>query len=391
MQLRKKSVFTSALALSLALIAIFYMGVIPVSATTMAELRGQQSALENKKNENDRLIKELENDTKRKTEYSAAVTSQIEIVEAQADMIVARIQELDKAEQIFQAEKPLIEKDIQELYLKLKGRASSINMGADIDALKELIGPDTFINYTLDTGVKLSVYEETLVNKLSDKMEYLRKQEKAIAANKNELKRIKTELESKSEELTALYSKNQELLISATKTEAEIKAEAERINAEKAKTEKAIDDWYSEYREKQIEVNGDSAVNLGGEGFASLGTLLWPMPGYTDITCYFGEDDHRGIDVAGNDIYGKSIVAAADGVIAFAGDMGTYGNVVFVDHGNGMQTRYAHMSAVAVTEGQSVTEGQVIGYAGSTGNSTGPHLHFEVIYEDELVNPFLFY
>ena len=71
--------------------------------------------------------------------------------------------------------------------------------------------------------------------------------------------------------------------------------------------------------------------------------------------------------------------------------MGTYGNVVFVDHGNGMQTRYAHMSAVAVTEGQSVTEGQVIGYAGSSGNSTGPHLHFEVIYEDELVNPFLFY
>ena len=224
------------------------------------------------------------------------------------------------------------------------------------------MGDKTFSVYAAGSGGKLSVNDSALVKTLSENMEYLRKKEKSLSADKNELERIKKELDAKSEELTALYAKAQELVKSAEKTEAEAKAEAEAAAAEKLKTEQAIDEWFSEYRQKQIEVNGDSAVNLGGEGFAAIGQLMWPMPGYTDITCYFGDDGHRGIDIAGSGIYGKSIVSADDGVVAFAGEMGTYGNVVFVDHGNGIQTRYAHMSAIGCTVGQSVTQGQVVGY-----------------------------
>ena len=391
MQLRKKSFFTAALALTLALLSAVYCGVIPVSAASMAQLREQQAALENKEKENEKLIEKLQNDSKHMREYTEAVNSQIETVKAQADLILARITELDSAKADFESERPQKEKEIQQIYLKLKSGTKSINMGENVEDLKILMGDKTFSVYAAGSGGKLSVNDSALVKTLSENMEYLRKKEKSLSADKNELERIKKELDAKSEELTALYAKAQELVKSAEKTEAEAKAEAEAAAAEKLKTEQAIDEWFSEYRQKQIEVNGDSAVNLGGEGFAAIGQLMWPMPGYTDITCYFGDDGHRGIDIAGSGIYGKSIVSADDGVVAFAGEMGTYGNVVFVDHGNGIQTRYAHMSAIGCTVGQSVTQGQVVGYVGSTGNSTGPHLHFEVIYGDQLVNPFLFY
>ena len=85
---------------------------------------------------------------------------------------------------------------------------------------------------------------------------------------------------------------------------------------------------------------------------------------------------HDGVDV--NSAYGTAIWSAAGGTVVTAGWYGGYGNCVMVNHGNGYTTLYGHMSSIAVSSGQSVSQGQVLGYVGSTGNSTGPHLHFEV-------------
>ena len=99
-----------------------------------------------------------------------------------------------------------------------------------------------------------------------------------------------------------------------------------------------------------------------------------------------GSDFHPGIDIA-NDM-GTPIVATADGVVTTAGwNDGGYGNMVDIDHGNGMSTLYGHNSELAVSAGQTVSKGQVIAYAGSTGNSTGPHVHFEVRVNGDPVNP----
>ena len=97
---------------------------------------------------------------------------------------------------------------------------------------------------------------------------------------------------------------------------------------------------------------------------------------------------HQGVDFGlaqGNNIY-----AADDGVVYFAGNGGGYGNLIKVDHGNGMQTYYAHCSKISVTKGQQVNAGEIIGLVGSTGNSTGPHLHFEVIVNGVRVDPLNF-
>ncbi len=85
---------------------------------------------------------------------------------------------------------------------------------------------------------------------------------------------------------------------------------------------------------------------------------------------------HEGIDLGAG--FGTPIRAAAAGTIINAGWLGGYGNLVVIDHGGGISTAYGHQSSIAVGNGQSVSQGQVIGYVGSTGHSTGPHLHFEV-------------
>lgn len=120
---------------------------------------------------------------------------------------------------------------------------------------------------------------------------------------------------------------------------------------------------------------------------AVYGKLNRPVKGGT-LTSEFGQrwgKLHRGLDIAlaqGSDIY-----AADSGTVYFAGKCGTYGNIVKIDHGNGMQTYYAHCSKLLVSSGQSVSRGERIALVGSTGNSTGPHVHFEVIINKSCVNP----
>ena len=129
----------------------------------------------------------------------------------------------------------------------------------------------------------------------------------------------------------------------------------------------------------------------GVGGVVGDGTLQWPLPGHTYISCHFGEVDafgnagHRGTDIPAPE--GTPILAAHSGTVLVSGWNDSYGNQVLLDNGAGLSTRYAHMTKTAVTAGETVTAGQVIGYVGSTGDSTGNHLHFEVMQNGARCNP----
>ena len=129
-----------------------------------------------------------------------------------------------------------------------------------------------------------------------------------------------------------------------------------------------------------------SAVN---QRLSASTPSIWPSTG--DVSSPYGlrwggSDFHPGVDIA--DDYGTPIYAAADGVVPVAGwNSGGYGNMVDIDHGNGIWTRYGHAQEVVVTAGQTVKKGQIIAYMGSTGYSTGPHVHYEVHVNGEVVNP----
>jgi len=132
-------------------------------------------------------------------------------------------------------------------------------------------------------------------------------------------------------------------------------------------------------------IDGPGACALPEDGAYGSGTFVWP----TGNHFLSGNDywsGHLGIDIAA--ATGAPVYAADNGLVVYAGSIGGgYGNMVMIDHGNGYHTLYAHLSSIAVVCGQSTYQGNIIGYAGSTGNSTGPHLHFEVRYQGGFINP----
>lgn len=125
---------------------------------------------------------------------------------------------------------------------------------------------------------------------------------------------------------------------------------------------------------------------------SGTGRFLWPVSGGGRISSHYGNRKggfHRGLDVSSPT--GTPVLAADSGTVVFAGWQGGYGNLVTIDHGNGFVTKYAHNSAFLVSAGQTVQRGQQIARIGSTGNSTGPHLHFEVIRNGSHTNPLSYY
>ena len=146
-------------------------------------------------------------------------------------------------------------------------------------------------------------------------------------------------------------------------------------------------------RQRQAQQNQSQYQDAGNVAPSSSGGMIWPVSG--EITSPFGwrthpifgsQIFHSGLDIGAD--YGVPIVAAQSGVVIEAGWIGGYGNTVMIDHGGGVVTLYGHNQSLAVDVGQSVSQGQVISYCGSTGNSTGPHCHFEVRVNGEPVSPY---
>ncbi len=135
----------------------------------------------------------------------------------------------------------------------------------------------------------------------------------------------------------------------------------------------------------------DGEYEVGTSSGTATGSFIWPLPYTHTITSTFEMrwgTMHNGIDISDSNVYGQEIVASDSGTVITAenSDNG-YGNYVIIDHGNGYQTLYAHASALAVSAGQTVSQGDTIAYVGSTGDSTGDHLHFEIIIDGEKTDP----
>lgn len=146
----------------------------------------------------------------------------------------------------------------------------------------------------------------------------------------------------------------------------------------------------AEVREQSLEELKGALTELNAR--LAVTPSIWPAEG--DVTSRFGwrqspwgmgSDFHPGIDIANH--YGAPVVAAADGEVIYSGWIGGYGKTVEIRHGNGISTLYGHNSELAVSVGQYVKKGQLIAYMGSTGISTGPHVHYEVRVNDTAVNP----
>jgi murein DD-endopeptidase MepM/ murein hydrolase activator NlpD len=193
----------------------------------------------------------------------------------------------------------------------------------------------------------------------------------------------------------------------------EWEATHDRLMGDRLSFEEMLDAYQAEVRtvDQQIareearraaEAEAERQRLLAAAAANFTGELLWPVPEFFHISSQYGNRPnpfnrartqfHSGIDIAGRGINGRDVVASNSGFVARAatGWNGGYGTMIIIDHGGGMRTLYAHLSALLVREGDHVHTGQVIGRVGSTGNSTGPHLHFEVQINGRHTNPMPF-
>ena len=146
----------------------------------------------------------------------------------------------------------------------------------------------------------------------------------------------------------------------------------------------------------------NSTINEPSEiiGSPNAQGFVWTVPYTQNITSSFGYRTHpitnirtlhAGTDIAQAGVENSPVVSAKEGTVIFTGPLGSYGNLVVIDHGNGIETRYAHLALIQTSTGNSVTAGQVIGLVGSTGGSTGPHLHLEIRIDGKPYDPLIFY
>lgn len=228
-------------------------------------------------------------------------------------------------------------------------------------------------------------YDKNLLTNVQSQKEYIDFVKKDIEEQKLQLDQLTYDLEKSKETLndaiTAKENKNAQL----QNDKANIKQTQKALQAQKDKAQKEL--------EAEIERINRENMAAGNNIQVFNGQFEWPLPGYYLITAKMGYYDpwntgsavrHTGTDIAGSGVNGKPIVAIESGTVSLARYYGGYGNCVMINHGksavdgNTYISLYGHASALAVSQGQKVQKGQVIAYVGSTGNSTGPHLHLEI-------------
>lgn len=301
---------------------------------------------------------------------------------AELDSILeANQQEINKTEdEIDELEKEIkkLEDKIEERFDILKDRAKSYQEnGGNINYLEVILGAKDFSEFIsrVSAMTKIADSDADLIEEQEEDKQKVENKLEEAEELKEELKAIEEKMEdqksSKKEQKDALKEKESELKDTVKKLELK-------------------DDKLSDLEEKIISEQSESAgVSFSAD--SGNGELGWPTDGgyiSSPMKMRWGKQ-HKGIDIARTDrSTSPPIYAAESGTIESAGfNSGGYGNMVMINHGNGLKTLYGHMSSIKVSDGQKVERGEQIGVMGSTGNSTGIHLHFEVHKNGDIQNP----
>lgn len=260
-------------------------------------------------------------------------------------------------------------------------------------------------------GMLANVTNLTSFLSFGDDLQQLSKKDRAVLdemnAEKEKLEALETELEIQHDELEAtmneleiqrvnMESQQQQLENNKAQLAEQIKEQDKNIDAAAAEEQAAQAERDANYRIwVQAQAEYDKLANQGGGGSViGDGSVMWPLPGYTRLSSVFGEDrwiwgvadtNHGGVDIPAP--AGTPIHVFKSGTVYNSYYSASYGNVVMVDHGGGLVSIYAHMSSRAANVGDVVLVGDVIGYVGSTGQSTGNHLHFETRQNGVRVDP----
>lgn len=357
-----------------------------VNATSLAENQNKQSELKQKNSRLNDELSQLKDNVAEQERYKDTLDQQIEVVQDQVDEINALIVDLDN--KISQKESEITETQLKidknrEL---LKQRLRAIYMAGETSTLDIILGAKDFNDFLDKAEIikNVSLHDSKLIEDLKSDMEKIEKEKNELESSRAEVSAQRDELDSKRTELTYLAEESERVLAQLGQETQKITDMIDENDEEIQRINREIEEYYRNY----------DPTPVPGPSYGT-GNYTWPVPGFTYISSDYYDTDgrssmHGAIDIAGIGIYGAQVVAADSGTVitgSVGGWGGGYGTYLVIDHGNGKSTLYAHMSGAAVSIGQSVSKGQVIGFVGSTGYSTGPHLHFETRLNGYKYNP----
>ncbi len=409
---KKRRIFigvVSALLVALMLFSLV-MGAIPALAVSQSDidaLEEEKERLAEQSAQQQEVIDQLNASKALFVDRKMALDQQIELNRQEIALITSQIQLYDQliSEKEQELEEALAAETAQGELLRARmrvmeenGNWSYVAILFEATSFTDLLSRVADITDIMHYDQEL---EEQYMSTRAD-VEAIKEDYETAQAERQE---IKKELESKQARLDAQVEAAYTLLADIDSLADDAEAEREAIAEEEKRLEEEIDELVRELwaQEAAASGGGTSGGTSGGGGNTSgigssnavdLSSLTWPTPSCSYITSRFGyrtqptagaSTYHQGLDIGA--AAGATILAAASGTVEIAYYYGGYGNCVLINHGGGVSTLYGHMSSIAVSTGQYVSQGQVIGYVGSTGVSTGPHLHFEVRVNGALVDP----
>ena len=335
-------------------------------------------------------LKELNKDIKQKQSEIQAqkneskdLQKQIDSLEKKIDDTKASIGKLDNAIAAAQNDLATLTAELKEAEKKVKEQNENLNARLRIMYKNGSIG---FLDVLLQSGDFTEFLDNlALVQKVfkndEEVLKDLRKTHDTIAAKKKEIEQLNAELEQ-SRELAKQTKKDLD------SQQADLDDKKDAVDSDIAQSQEDLDKMEAEAEALNEQIRQAALANSkkdGGKKYYTGGQMCWPAPSYTRISCYFGwrthpitgrKNYHGGTDLAAPG--GSPILAAESGTVIIAAHHWSYGNYIVIDHGGGLATLYAHSSKLLVSKGAKVKRGQKIALVGTTGSSTGNHLHFEV-------------
>ena len=388
MQMNKnfKKVMAIIVAILFILACVLPLTSLFVNAATKAELDEQLQETKEKEEKTKEEIDKIKEEKKDVLEVKEQLDSDIGALETKISEIEAAIHEDDIKIEEVQQKLDEAQADLDRQYAAFKDRVKVMYEHGSTGYIQALIESDNISDFVNRYEVVkiITEYDKTMTDRLEEARNKIDEQKQQLEDIRQQKVEKATELDSQKTVLDQKLAESESYLSQLEGQEAELVAVLEKAEAEEASIRSQIAAY---------------TANVAASGVTMpsnfVGCANWPLPGYYNVTSQFGgrihpiyhtSGSHRGIDISAP--RGTPICAAGNGVVIRACYSGSYGNHVMVNHGGGVVTVYAHASALAVSVGQSVTTGQVIAYVGSTGASTGNHLHFEVDVNGVPTNPY---
>lgn len=412
----KKRRLARGVALAL---AVLLMLPVRTLATTIDEVQNRQEELKQENEDLQAKIDALKEDEEAALAYQEELTGKIGENEQKIDEARNTIQEMNGKIQELQARLDLSEEKYQGTIDAFKERLKALYVsgGSSLGTLEILLDSESLSEFfTRQELVEVMAQrDQSMLDQLDAYMAETQGDREELVAAQQEVADSKKAIEAAQEELETLYEENdllvaslegqqadaQEQIAANEAEDAELQAQlealiAERNRQEEEKRQQALQNQQaqnggSDGGEGATQPSGGTGVEPVTPGLQSGFSPIWPLPGVGvgSITGHFGDmyfnGPHNGLDIGAG--YGTPIVAAQAGEVISAQYHWSWGNNVLIWHNETFSTRYAHMSSIAVSAGQYVEQGQIIGYVGSTGESFGNHLHFEVYYGGSRVDP----